>query len=80
MEIFCTKIWNSFPGSEIDLTPNVKYSKLIEKIELMSNLIDFMLLKLTGVGLMVPPLILTVFEYFVLDLDEKSFYLTFPVV
>lgn len=58
----------------------ISYSKLIKNIELLSELIYLALVKVTIPCNMIPALLLSLFNYYVLDMDEASFYLPFPTM
>lgn len=58
----------------------IKCIKLNGKIERMSQLIHFMLAKLTFVGCVLPDLILTTINYFIYNLNDESFHLSIPMM
>lgn len=55
------------------------YSKLIENIELMTKVIRFGLVELTVVGCFFPALVITLINYFYLDLGDEAYFLSFPI-
>lgn len=57
-----------------------KYVELIEKIERMAELCYFALTKVSVNGAFLPAFLITVVNYFLYDMGEKSFYLTVPVM
>lgn len=55
------------------------YDKAIERIELIYRLIDVIVVKMSYVGVMIPPLINTAVNYFVYDLKDESFLMPRPM-
>lgn len=53
------------------------YSNLCGKINLLENILKFLIFKLTIPGFVLPALIVTITNYFMYDLGDKSFYLPF---
>lgn len=51
-----------------------------EKIELISKWTYFIMAKLTLAGVVLPLLILSLFNYLILDLDDESFILPWPML
>lgn len=49
------------------------------KIERISKLIYFLVVKLTLLGVLLPALFITLINYFIYDLKDESYYLTFPI-
>lgn len=58
----------------------ITYNEVNQKIEWVSKLFHFILLRVSAPSNMVPALLLTLVNYFVLDLAEESFYLPFPTM
>lgn len=58
----------------------LKYAELIEKIERMTGIFYFSLAKVSVSGSFLPAFLITVVNYFIYDLGDKSFYLTVPVM
>lgn len=58
----------------------IDYIKLNENIEKMSKIADLIFVKLSFVGISSSALLITGINYFVYDLNEKAFYLPFPVM
>lgn len=56
-----------------------KFSKLHNKIEQMCKWIYFGLFKITASVFVLPVLIITISNYFILDLGERSFFLSSPI-
>lgn len=56
------------------------YTALNEKIEMMSKWIYIILSKASPAGMMLPSLLLSTINYFVLDLGEESFLLPCPMM
>ena len=56
------------------------YIEIDKKIERMSELIYFVLIKICLLGAMLPALLMTTVNYFVYNLGEESFYLPAPVM
>lgn len=54
-------------------TSKEMYTKLIAKIEQISKLIYFVTVQLSYVGGVLPPLLLTLINYFIYDLHDESF-------
>lgn len=61
------------PNIGLDRNP---YAVLNEKIERISELLRFCIM-LSAPGALLPPFILSAVNYFVYDLDDESFYLTY---
>lgn len=57
-----------------------KYCNLINKIELLSEIYHFMVVKLTMPGVVLPAFLLTMINYFIYDLGNDSYFLPFPIV
>lgn len=55
------------------------YRQLSEKIERSSKLLHT-LTEITFVGTNIPASLVTVFNYFILDLKKKSFFLPYPTL
>lgn len=58
----------------------ITYSELSQQIEWASELFFTVLMKISYPANMVPALVLTYVNYFVLDLGDDSFYLPFPTM
>lgn len=56
------------------------YAELNEKIEFMTGLMYFAVVKLTPVGVMLPALVITIFNYYVNGLGNESFFLPIMVM
>lgn len=54
--------------------------ELNEKIERMSKLVYSIFVEASLVGLVIPPLLITLVNYFVYDLSEESYFLPTPVM
>lgn len=74
--------WEYFDiGSRICASSTSIYIELNKKIELVCNVLRFMLMKFTYIfGIIVPQILITCVNYFVYDLKEESFYLTCPMM
>lgn len=57
-----------------------KYIELNEKIERVSKILEFLLIKLTTAGAVLPSVIITIVDYFILDLGDESFFLPYPIM
>lgn len=57
-----------------------KYSELNKKIELLSEIYYFFVVKLTMPGVVLPSFLLTIINYFVYNLDADSYFLPIPIV
>lgn len=65
----------------LDSTSNATmYAELNGKIEQMTELMYFAVVKLTPVGVMMPALIITIVNYYLYDLDDESFFLPLLVM
>lgn len=63
-----------------ELALEAKYHKLNEKLELILQTTDFILLKMAPVSIMMPVLISTIFNYFANDLNDAAYVLPFPIL
>lgn len=66
-------------GTEGSSASKEKYKKLIERIERMSKIVCIALI-ISFLGLMVPALFVTIANYFMCDLADKTFHLPFPML
>lgn len=57
-----------------------KYIKINLKIEHISKVLNFLLIKLTTAGVIMPNIIITIVSYFLFDLGEDSFYSAAPTM
>lgn len=62
-----------------DSALKVRRNGLNEKIERISKLIYFLVVKLTTLGVLLPALFITLINYFIYDLKDDSYYLSFPI-
>lgn len=70
-----------FAIGSLDSTSNATmYAELNGKIEQMTELMYFAVVKLTPVGVMMPALIITIVNYYLYDLDDESFFLPLLVM
>lgn len=72
----------SFPlnlGSGGSSASRAKFGELVERIEFMSNIVSIVAL-ISFLGMMVPAPLVTVANYFMCDLDDKSFHLPCPML
>lgn len=53
------------------------YKMIAAKFERLSNLAHLIMVKYSTVGFALPPLIVTVINYFIHDLGDESYFLTF---
>ena len=67
-------------GSKICATSTSIYIELNEKIEFICKLLHVVSVHLTVNGVMVPQLLITVINYFIYDLKDESYFLSFPVM
>lgn len=56
------------------------YAKLSNKIERMSKIIYFIKIKIALPLNTLPSLLITIFNYYVLDMQDESFLLSFPIL
>lgn len=59
---------------------NFAFAAINRKIERMSKLIYFSMLKINAPGIMLPSFFISMINYYVLDLGDKSFSLLCPVM
>lgn len=76
--ILSSEIAGSLNAESSNVT--LKYVELIEQIERMTEVFYFALAKVSVSGCFLPAFLITVINYFIYDLGEKSFYLTVPVM
>lgn len=76
MERYNEKFQHTF----LEIKNATTVTKTDEKIELISEVVQFIATKLTVAAVALPPLILTVFNYFLYDLKDESYVLPFPVM
>lgn len=58
----------------------LKFLETSEKIEQTSKLLDFALVKLTSAGAVLPTQVIVAVNYFIYDLGDESYYLSFPMM
>lgn len=58
----------------------IKYDKMMEKIEWMTNLLHIMLVRFSFASYNVLPLLISLLNYYALDLGDESFYLQAPTL
>lgn len=63
-----------------DLIAMSKYTNLNKKIELLSKIYYFFVVKLTMPGVLMPSFVLTIVNYFVYNLENDSYFLPMPIV
>lgn len=56
------------------------YIKLNLKIEQISGILEFLLVKLSMAGIILTSVIITIRNYYFLDLGLESFYLPYPLM
>lgn len=54
------------------------YDELIVKIEQISKIVEFIGVKLTFIGTIIPTVFITLVNYYIFDLDRDSFFLPCP--
>ena len=67
-------------GSQSSPKLQTFYMDLVAKIERMTQLVHFALVELTFPGVLIPALLITVINFFIYDLGDKSFFLPFFVM
>lgn len=70
----------TFTGLKNNPPMRSKYAELAEKIERMSKIFHFILVKFTLPGFILPALFLTIINYFIHDLGNESYYLPCPLM
>lgn len=63
-----------------DRISKAMYSNVNEKIERVSEIVYFVLVKLNIFAVILPPLITTMVNYYISGLGDESFYLATPVM
>lgn len=77
---FSCKNLTKFPQIEIDNQATAtKYRQLHAKIEQMCRFFNITLVQITVPMFVLPVLFVTIFNYFILDLGDESFYLSSPI-
>lgn len=73
---------DSFQFTEMDSDPvsKFKYSDLNKKIELFSEIYYISVVKLSMSGVVLPAFFLTSINYFIYDMGDDSFFLSYPIV
>lgn len=56
------------------------YIEMNEKVERISRLVYTIFVEASMAGLLIPPLLITLVNYFVYDLNEESYFLPTPVM
>lgn len=54
------------------------YRKSNDIVELFSEMYYFLLVKISVPGIVLPPLVLTIVNYYVYDMGNESYFLPFP--
>lgn len=62
-------------GSKNESTSRIMYFELNEKIERMSKFVHFVLMRVSYLGAILPPLLTTLSNYFILNLGNESYQL-----
>lgn len=77
-----TKVLNqsSYLESLDNLIVESKLNKLNRKVERMSKIIYFIILNLTPATALLPTFFLTVFNHFIYDSNDQSYFLPFPLM
>lgn len=66
------KIYYSVIGSAHSRSAN-KYNRLVKKIERISELMDLIIIKISTSSTIVPPILVTFINYFILGIGDESF-------
>lgn len=75
------KTWFLWTILGLDIsTSRYMYSKMNEKIEMVSQILHFAFVKVTLPGLMVPFFVISAVNYLMYDLKDESFQLPYPVM
>lgn len=72
-------ILNPCTGAHNPISRHI-YAELTEKIERMFRFFDILVVKVSFVGTMIPPLLNSVVNYYILDLGDESFLLPRPMM
>lgn len=56
-----------------------KYDQMIEKIELISRIFQFILYKFSLAITVIPPLLLSAVNYYILELGDDAYFLPVPI-
>lgn len=64
----------------IGIHSRIMYNEMNEKIERISKLVYSIFVEASIAGLVVPPLLITLVNYFIYDLKEDSYFLPTPVL
>lgn len=67
-------------GMEYKPTAAIIYTELNEHIELVSEWMYFILVRIYVAGIILPLFVLSAVNYFILDLGEQSFLLSWPIL
>lgn len=65
-------------GMDENVILKTMYRRLTEKIERMSIILHFGLVNLSFGVVIIPPLLITLANYFLYNLNDDSFYLLYP--
>lgn len=57
-----------------------EYAELNAKIERVSKFLYILLIRITPAGIMFPNLLITIGNYFILNLGDESYYLDWPLL
>lgn len=57
-----------------------KYSETIAKIEQMSKFMHIVLVEMTSIGILIPAVIITLINFYVYDLGDRSYFLAYPMM
>lgn len=58
----------------------IEYARLNATIERISKYLYILLIKITPIGMMLPNLLITFGNYFVLNLGDESYFLALPLL
>lgn len=75
-DLFIFPLYNQ-TGAQANTPSKLLYIGIIERIERMSQRFYFIAVKISFVGLMIPPLLSSYTNYFLYDLKEASFQLPY---
>lgn len=60
-------------GLQFDSTLTAEYTDLIDSIERISKFVDIFIVKSNMIIIVIPPMFLSIFNYYINDLGDESF-------
>lgn len=68
-----------FAEGSNDFATKFQYNELVEKIERVSKVIDFVMMKLLCPGFVIPAVMVTLVNFFFYDLKGESYFIPFSI-